>query len=188
VRPVLDLRDGLLAEYDTGDALAAAVERLGEAGFADVETYSPYLAPAVEHVMGRPRTWLTVVMFVAGLTGAVFGYWLQWYTAAVNYVLDVGGRPAHAAPAFVLITFESLVLFSACAGFVAFFWAVGLPTYWHREFEIPGFERATVDRFWIGVSAGDPRFDAERVRALLDSRDAPPLRIVVLRSAAGETA
>ncbi len=46
----------------------------------------------------------------------------------------------------------------------------GLPRLYHPIFEVDGFERASVDRFWLGVDASDPRFDDEvRRRARVGS-------------------
>jgi hypothetical protein len=38
----------------------------------------------------------------------------------------------------------------------------GLPRLHHPVFEVEGFERASVDRFWLGVDEADAHFD-ERV-------------------------
>jgi hypothetical protein len=156
--------------------MAAAAERLYQQGFRSVITFTPYEIPHLAEKIGLGRTKLPLITLIAGLAGAVFAYWLQWYTAVVSYPLDAGARPAHAAPAFILITFETTVLFASCAGFFGLFFLLGMPRLWHPVSEIEGFERATVDRFWVGVPLDDPQFDAERVtRVIADQR---PLRIV----------
>jgi hypothetical protein len=48
-----------------------------------------------------------------GLFGAAAGYFLQWYSAAVFYPLNIGGRPLHDWPTYVVITFEVTVLLAA---------------------------------------------------------------------------
>jgi hypothetical protein len=53
-----------------------------------------------------------------------------------------------------------------------------MPRYWHPVSEIEGFERATVDRFWVGVSRDDPRYDQDQIARTLASEG--PLRIVTL--------
>ena len=47
-------------------------------------------------------------------------------------------------------------------------WALtGLPELWSPVFEVEGFERASIDRFWVGVDARDPRFDRAAVESAL---------------------
>ena len=70
-----------------------------------------------------------------------------------------GGRPYNSIPAYIPIAFESGVLAASLAGFVAILALSGLPRLYHPMFEVEGFERASINRFWIGVDASDPRFD-----------------------------
>ena len=175
-----DLRAGILAEFEASEPMAEVARQLHADGFSRVVTFTPYPIRGLPEALGMGRTRLPLITLVAGLTGAVFAYWLQWYTNAVNYPLDVGGRPPHAIPAFVLITFETTVLFAACAGFVSLFFLLGLPRLWHPVSEIDGFERATIDRFWVGVPSDDPAFDEDRVSRTLEA--AGPLRVVHLEA------
>ncbi len=175
-----NLRRGLLAEFDEADLMSAAAERLHAEGFRHIVSYSPQDLPETAARLGLSRTRLPAIVLAGGIAGAIFAYWIQWYTAAVSYPLIVGGRPPHAGPAFVLITFETMVLFASWAGFLSFFWLLGLPRLWSPVAEIPRFERATVDRFWVGVSHDDPRFDPIRVAAVLET--AGPLRVVELET------
>lgn len=171
-----DLRAGILAEFEEGEAMAEAARRLRADGFSRVVTFSPYPIRGLAEQLGLGRTRLPLITLLAGLGGAVFAYWVQWYTNAVSYPINVGGRPLHSGPAFILITFETTVLFASCFGFLSLFFLLGMPRLWHPTAEIDGFERATIDRFWVGVPVDDPRFDAARIeQALAGSK---PLRIV----------
>jgi hypothetical protein len=173
-----DIEAGVLGEFDVGERMAAAARRLVDAGYDRIVTFSPFQIPHLDRTLRVGRTRLPFISLCAGLAGAAFAYWLQWYTAAVSYPLNAGGRPAHAAPAFILITFETAVLMASCMGFFAIFYLLGMPRYWHPVSEIEGFERATVDRFWVGVSRDDPRYDEQEIARTLE--DEHPLRIVTL--------
>lgn len=175
-----DIEAGLLAEFAHSAPMVGAARQLYADGCRRVVTFTPYPIRGLAPSLGLGRTRLPLITLLAGLAGAAFAYWLQWYVNAVDYPLDVGGRPAHAAPAFVLITFETTVLFAAGAGFLSLFVLLGLPRLWHPVSEIEGFERATVDRFWVGVPDNDPGFDERRVRDTLEA--AGPLRIVRLET------
>lgn len=169
---------GLMAEFESTHALVAAARAARDAGLTRVEAYTPFPVPEVEEAMRLPRSPISRFVFAAGVTGALFAYGLQYWIAAVNYPIDVGGTPAHAGPAFIPITFELTVLFGSITAFACLFAFTGLPRLWHPVFEVPGFESATIDRFWLGVDGRDPKFHAATTQRLLV--DAGALRVVPL--------
>lgn len=149
----------VLAEFDTPEALLAAVRALRGRGFRQLDTYTPYPLHGLEEALGLGRSFLNWLVFPIGLTGAAFGFLLQGLLNAHLYPLNVGGRATWATPAFIIISFETMILFSAAGGFVLLFWLCRLPRLRHPVFSVDGFESATGDRFWLGVDAADPRFD-----------------------------
>lgn len=151
------MRSGIVAEFDSPEAFERAYDRLGGAGYTRVVTWTPYPVRGIV----RPKVPLTVpwLMLVGGLLGGATGYVVQWWCNAVDFPIDVGGRPLHSVPAFIPITFESAVLAASLTGFVAMLAMCGLPRLNHPIFEVEGFERASVDRFWLGVDRSDPLFD-----------------------------
>ena len=173
-----DLKAGVLGEFDSSEPMTAAARRLQADGFRSIVTFTPYAVPHLATELRVGRTRLPLITLCAGLIGAACAYWLQWYTAVQSYPLNAGARPAHAVLAFIPITFETTVLCASCAGFFGLFFLLGMPRLWHPTSEIGGFERATVDRFWVGVSRDDPHFDQARIMRALES--AHPLRVIIL--------
>ncbi len=171
---------GLMAEFESPHGLVKAAEAAHAAGLTLIEAFTPFPVPAVEEAMRLPRSPISKFVFVAGVTGACFAYALQYWIAAVNYPIDVGGTPAHAGPAFIPITFELTVLFGSLTAFLCLFVFTGLPRLWHPVFEVPGFESATIDRFWLGVDGRDPAYDAAKTQRMLV--DAGALRIMPLEA------
>jgi hypothetical protein len=151
------MRDGVVAEFDAPEALERALLRLKALGYTRLRSWTPY--PVRGIVTQLPESLVPWIMLVAGLVGAGLGYFVEWWCNAFDYRLDVGGRPFHSVPAYIPIAFESGVLAASLAGFVAILGLSGLPRLYHPVFEIEGFERASIDRFWIGVDASDPSFD-----------------------------
>jgi hypothetical protein len=150
------LRSGLLAEFDSPETLVRAHERLRLAGFRRLSSYTPY--PVKGLVTRLPESKVPWIMLGAGLLGGGFGYLLQWWCNARAYAINVGGRPLNSIPAFIPITFESAILASSVTGFFVLLFFCGLPRLFHPAFAVDGFERASVDRFWLGIDDADPRY------------------------------
>lgn len=168
------------AEFPCEEDLRAAIHVLGEKGYTQVETYSPV---PLAHGVRQPRSVLPVLVFLGGLFGAIASYAIQWYANAYAYPIDIGGRPAHAVPAFLIATFEGTVLCAALTAFFGFFAITRLPKLWHPIFELAGFERATIDRYWLAIDAADRRSGPDVT--IHELRELRPLRIVRLEPAHG---
>ena len=139
-------------ELTSADAAVACARLLRERGFEKIEAYTPYGIPELEKLI-TTRTRIPWASLAAGLFGALFSYSVIWFCNAYDYPLDVGGRPLNSIPADIPIMFETAVLFSALATLFALLLRSGLPRLAHPLFEIEGFERVSVDRYWIGVDA-----------------------------------
>ncbi len=107
--------------------------------------------PELEVALGIKRTKIPALVFLAGAAGASLAYLLLWWTNAYDYRLNVGGRPFNSIPADVPIMFETMVLFAGGTAFLAALVLSGLPRLHHRVFEEPGFERTSIDRFWLSI-------------------------------------
>jgi hypothetical protein len=167
---------GLLAEFATASEMIDAVLRLREQGYRDLETYSPFSVPEIDRPLQLGRSLIPAIVFAGGLISAVLGYGIQWYANVWHYPQNIGGRPVHAIPAFIPVTFELAILGAGLAAFVGLLIVLRLPQPWHPVFEVDGFERSSIDRFWVGISAEDPRFSAGRSARALE--ELTPLRVV----------
>jgi hypothetical protein len=157
-------RPDLLAEFaDADEALAAG--RFLRARGSRLDLYAPYPLPGASDVIGRGRSRVPLATFLGGFGGGVTGYLVQWWCTSVDYPLRVGGFPAHPALAFVPITFESLVIGACLAATAAALFGSGLPRLWHPAFAVDGFERASIDRFFLEIA--DEQADPGQMRAEL---------------------
>jgi Protein of unknown function (DUF3341) len=156
---------GIIATFDTPDAVRGAARHLRQSGFRAFEAYTPYPVEGLgEIIHPGPKRFLPLLMFGAAVVGAAWGYWIQYWGEAVNYPLNVGGRPFNSWPAFVVGTFEFMLLVTVTVGFVGMLAASRLPKLYHPIFAAEAFERASRDRFVICVESTDPRFDADLIR------------------------
>jgi hypothetical protein len=101
------------------------------------------------------------------MAGTALAFLIQLFCNAFDYPINVGGRPLNSAPAFIPITFETGVLTAALTGVFVFLLLCGLPQLHAPVADVDGFERASIDRFWVGVDDRDRMFDAEEIGRIL---------------------
>ena len=158
------MKTGLVAEIETVQGLCGAAAELVRRGYTELDAWSPYPVPQLDGLLGLRRSPLGWILFPIALVAAAIGYGIQWYTSVIDYPINVGGRPLHSAPAFVPITFETMVLFTGVLGFFIMLGLARLVRLYRPIFDVPGFESASIDRHWIGIDDGDPKFDEERAK------------------------
>jgi hypothetical protein len=166
----------LLAEFETAQGLAQAIQQLRARGYREFDAYTPYSSEQVRDALGWGRSKLSWFVLLGALFGGTSAYLLQWYLVAFLYPLNVGGRPPHMPLAFVPITFEMAVLGGSLAAFVSVLWGGKLLRWWDAVFEVSGFESASVDRFWLELRSTDPHFDLIETPREVD--ELKPLRTI----------
>lgn len=159
---------GYLAEYADEHDLLDAVHAAKRAGYRVMEAYAPMPVEEVAHAIGHKNR-LPLIVLVGGIVGALTGFGMQYWTSAVAYPIHVAGKPLNSWPSFIVITFEMTVLFAALAAVFGMLALNGLPRPHHPVFDVPMFELASRNRFFLMILARDPSFEPERVRELLES-------------------
>ena len=160
---------GLIAEFRTGDALLAAAKRARDDGYRALEAYAPYPVEGIAEAVGFRGNRVPLITLLGGIIGGLGGYFLQWYSAVIDYPINVGGRPLHSWPSFIPATFELTILGAALAAVFGMLTANGLPRLHHPIFNAPDFEQATRSRFFLCLPVRDPHFDAQRSKSFLQS-------------------
>lgn len=150
---------GLMAEFVTAEEILEATRRARRAGYREMDAYTPYTVEGLAAELGQRHTRIPSIVLIAALVGAFVGYLMQHYTMAINYPLNVGGRPYVSWPVFMPITFEVMVLVASLGAFFGWLFLCGLPRPHHPVFNVPRFARASQDRFFLCIEASDPRFD-----------------------------
>ena len=157
---------GLLAEFSDGDSLLAAIEKAKERGYTKMEAYTPLPMHDVWHALGH-KSPLPLMVLGGGIVGALVGFGLQYYASVIHYPVNVGGRPLNSWPSFIVITFELTILFAALTAVFGMLALNGLPRPHHPVFDVPEFELASRNRFFLLVMAVDPEFGLEKTGELL---------------------
>lgn len=120
-------KSGVAGIFLTEESILKAAKACKDMGLKDFDAITPYPVHGMEEACGIKRSWIPYVAFVAGLTGLTAGLALTWWTSAVNWPINVGGKPMFSLPAFVPIMFELTILFAALSSVGALFYAAGLP-------------------------------------------------------------
>ena len=159
---------GLMAEFETPDALLHATEKARLAGYRKMDAYTPIPIEELNEALGLRRTRLPKLVFIGGVLGGLGGFGLEYFSAAIAYPMNIGGRPFNSWPQFIPVTFETTVLGAALTCFIGM-WALNkLPQPYHPVFNVPAFARASTDRFFLCIEAIDPAFKLDETRTFLE--------------------
>src|SRR5881296_1019190 len=158
---------GLMAEFDDPNTLVAATHRAYHEGYRQMDAYSPFPIEELHEALGVHHTRLPLIVLIGGLCGCLGGYLLQYWSSALAYPLNIGGKPLHSWPAFIPVTFECTILAAALSAVLGMLALNGLPMPYHPVFNVPRFALASRNRFFLCIEAADPKFDLEGTRAFL---------------------
>lgn len=171
---------GLIARFDSVEALMHAAERVRDAGYTRVDAYTPFPIEGLTASLGLPKTKLPALVLAAGIIGGLTGFGMQYFAQVIHYPYNIGGKPLYSWPAWIPITFEVTILFAAFTAAIAMIVLNGLPQPYHPVFNVKGFERATEDRFFISIESTDPKFEEGAVRDLFRAAGAAEVSDVPL--------
>lgn len=165
-------KSGMAAIFTEESAVLVAAAKVRESGFTKFDAITPYPVHGMEEACGIKRSWIPYVTFIAGLTGLTSGLLLTWWTSAVSWATNVGGKPFFSLPAFVPIMFELTILFAALSSVAALLFAA----------KIPAIDPPVIDpdltshKFAIFIPSDDTGYDEKKIESLFKSLGASDVR------------
>jgi len=159
---------GLMAEFDNVNDAITAARRTYAAGYRRMDAYAPFPVEELSEAVGFHSNGVALVCLVGGLLGGTAAYILQWWINTISYPVNIGGRPLHSWPSFIIVTFEMTILFSGLSAVFGMLSLNGLPMPYHPVFNVPQFEAASKDRFFLVVFASDRNYDPAATREFLE--------------------
>ncbi len=159
---------GLAAEFESDAQLMHAAEEAYSRGYRQMDGFTPFPIEGLAEALGK-KTRIPLLVLCGGILGGCSAYFMEWFANVISYPINIGGRPLHSWPAFIPITFELTVLGAALTAFFCSLGLNGLPKLYHPMFNLPEFERASQDRFFLCIEATDTLFDAQATRTFLES-------------------
>lgn len=161
---------GVVAEFTEADALLRAANAAHLRGFRKMDAFTPCPVEGLAQAVGMQFNGVPLLCLGGGITGAALAYGMQAYSAIWDYPLNVGGRPLHSWPSFIVITFELTVLFAALAAAFGMLVLNRLPRPNHPIFNTPHYAERSASRFYLALEARDPVFELSDARALLEEQ------------------
>lgn len=161
---------GYLATYASSQELVRAIRQARGLGYRKMEAYTPMPDHEVLHAL-EYKNYLPWIVLAGGITGALAGFCMQYYASVIHYPINVGGRPLNSWPSFIVITFEMTILFAAVAAVFGMLALNDLPKPYHPTFNVPEFELASRNRFFLLIMSRDAAFDMRKTREVLEDTE-----------------
>ena len=168
VQPATNPIHGLMAEFDSAQAVVDAARKTVGAGYAKLEAYTPVPIEELNDIIHKKRSKLSSLVLVGGLSGMATGFVLQYWASVIEYPMNIGGRPFASWTAFVVPSYELTILFASLTAAGAMIALNGLPQPYHPVFNAPRFSLASSDKFFLVVESDDPKYDGDTTRQFLE--------------------
>jgi Protein of unknown function (DUF3341) len=163
---------GVFAAFDGPGELLEGARELRGRGYTALDAHTAFPVDGLAEVLGMGRSPIGWIIVVGIAFGAVATYALVLSSVTLAYPINVGGRPLHAWPPFLLLAFEGGVLGGALAAFFGLLRLCRLPAYYHPAFDCPSVDFARQECFVLVVHGTDPRYDRAVLERLLSDAGA----------------
>jgi hypothetical protein len=172
---------GLSAEFAEPEELLEAARNAKEAGYDDIEAYSPFEVHGLTELLGHNSRWLGWMVLAAMILGVIGAFLIQWWTGAIHYPIIVGGKPLLPMPALTIIMFETAILFGGLTATAYMFISNGFPKPYQPIFNTRGIEAASRNRFFICIRTTDDNFNLQETRQFLQGLEPEPINVSEVR-------
>jgi hypothetical protein len=151
---------GMVAEFDAPTAILEAAQAVKREGYRKIEAYTPYAIEDLEKILPG-RNPIAPIVLIGGLIGSATAWIMQYYVAAIDYPINVGGRPVYSWPMFIPILFELTILFAGTFAFFGTLALCGFPRPHFPLFNLPEFSAVTSSRFFLCIEKSDALYDSD---------------------------
>ncbi|HVZ25513.1 MAG TPA: DUF3341 domain-containing protein [Sediminibacterium sp.] len=161
--------------FDDEAKLFPAVKKVRTAGYKIHDVYTPFAVHGLDHAIGLRETSLHTAGFIYGITGTSTALGCISWILAKDWPLNFGGKPHFALPAWIPITFELTVLFSAVGMVWTFCYLCQIAPFVKKHHF---HARATDDLFVMVIECTD-KTNTDDLQALLNSHGAVETNVQV---------
>lgn len=86
----------VLGDFKNPDALIHAAKKIHEYGYTKFDIHTPYPVHGLDKAMGIKKTVLPKFSLAGGIFGLASAFALQYWSGAIEYKLNIGGKPLFA--------------------------------------------------------------------------------------------
>lgn len=164
----MSIKRFIVGSFEDEAVLFSAVKKTRLAGYKIYDVYTPMPIHGLDHAMGVSETSLHTAGFLYGLAGTTTALSGIGYTLVFDWPLNFGGKPHFSLPAWIPITFELTVLFSAVGMVLTFCYLCQMAPFVRKHhFNL----RSTDDQFTMVIECMPKTNEAEAL-AFLESAGA----------------
>ncbi|ASZ10129.1 DUF3341 domain-containing protein [Chitinophaga pendula] len=138
----------VVGNFEDEAVLFPAVKKVRTAGYKIHDVYTPFPVHGLDHALGLRETSLHTAGFIYGITGTTTALSCMSWIFTTDWPLNIGGKPHLPLPAFIPITFELTVLFSAVGMVLTFCYLCQLAPFVKKHIFNP---RQTDDKFVMAI-------------------------------------
>ncbi|MAD51906.1 MAG: DUF3341 domain-containing protein [Candidatus Marinimicrobia bacterium] len=146
-------------EYD----LVNATQEFKNSGFTLLDAFTPYAVHGLDKAMGLKPSRLSKICFMFAFIGLTIGLYGQYWISAVNWPINIGGKPWNSLPGFMPIAFETTVLFAGLGTVFTLLWRTGVLPGRKPKIYAPD---VTDDRFVIVLTKDLRSFNSEKAEEI----------------------
>ena len=170
----------VLAQFkDPGDLLNAA-KKLKNEGFKKFDCHSPFPIHGMDDAMGEKRSPLGYIVGIVATVSVIAMFAFQGWTSAIDYPLDLSGKPLFSYQAYGVVSWAVMVLLSAITTVIMLMVFTGLPRFHHPLFYSENFcSKVNDDGFFVSIEADDPKFESDKTKAFLESIGGQNIELIV---------
>ena len=95
---------GVIAEFTSPAELTAAAEAARDAGYTEMDAFSPFPIHGLHEAVGMKSTGMSsmsAIVLIGGIIGGIAGFFMCWYANVISYPLNIGGKPLNSWPAWI---------------------------------------------------------------------------------------
>jgi hypothetical protein len=148
----------VVGSFEDEKVLFPAVKNVRRAGYKIHDVYTPYPVHGLDKALGLRETSLHTMGFIYGIIGTATAVGGMGWIFTTDWPLNIGGKPHFPLAAFIPITFELTVLFSAVGMVWTFCWLCKMMPGVKKHHFSP---RATDDAFVMVIECTDKSNETE---------------------------
>lgn len=165
----------IVGNFDDEAVLFPAVKKVRKAGYKIHDVYTPFPIHGLDSALGLRDTSLHTAGFIYAICGTSTALGFITWALTTDWPIVFGGKPFFSLPAWIPITFELTVLFSAVGMVLTFCYLCQLAPFVKKDHFSP---RSTDDTFVLAVECTAKTNESE-ARVFLESAGAKDITIML---------